>query len=198
MSANGTSVYKGFNASFDDDPIARLHVFANMNIETATYTNYETILPLGSSTPEQSFNGLHVPYVPNATLNAGAFYDYKLSQDLHVQPMLSFQYLGSQYMFNNNGEDSAGNPFPQPSNQKMSSYGTLNLGVKAPYKMLEFALNVQNLLNNKYLIYEYTSFGGYFGTNPNGLTGQAPPIAGYNTAYPGAPISIYGGVEAHF
>ncbi len=198
IAANGTSVYKGFNASFDDDPIARLHLFANMNVETATYTNYTTVPAVGTTTPAQNFNGLHVPYVPSSTVNAGAFYGFKVSHDLSINPMASFQYIGSQYIFNNNGVDSVGNQFPQPSNQKMAGYGTLNLGVSAPYKFLEFKFNAQNLLNKKYLIYEYTSFGSYFGTNPNGLTGQTGPVAGYNMAYPGEPVSVYGGVTAHF
>lgn len=198
VSANGTSKYQGFNASFDDDPTAHMHIFANMNAETAIYTNYQTIVPTSSTTPAQQFNGLHVPYVPNSTVNAGFFYDYKVNDKLHLHPMASFQYIGSQYIFNNNGVDSAGNQFPQPSSQKMGGYGTLNLGVKAPYKFLEFNFNALNVLNKNYLIYEYTSFGGYFGTNPNGLTGQTGSVAGYNMAYPGAPITVYGGVEAHF
>ncbi len=195
VSANGTSVYKGFNASFDDDPIAALHVFANMNVETATYTNYTTVIPLGSSQPEQSFNGLHVPYVPKATLNAGVFYDYKVTNDLRIRPMASFQFLGSQYIFNNNGLDSAGNQFPQPSNQTMPSYGTINVGVKVPYKFLELNFNAQNLANSKYLVYEFISSGGYYGTAGNGTAAQG---SGYILAYPGAPITVQGGITAHF
>ena len=198
VSANGTSAYKGFNASVDDDPMARLHVFANLNLETATYTTYTTVIPIGSTTPAQSFSGLHVPYVPNSTVNAGAFYKVNVGHALAIEPMASFQFIGSQYIFNNNGADSAGNQFPQPSNQKMASYGTVNVGVKAPYKFLDFNFNAQNLLNKQYEVYEYTSFGGYYGTNPNGLTGQTGNVAGYNLAYPGAPISVYGGVTAHF
>ena len=195
ISANGTSAYKGFNASFDDDPIARLHLFANLNVETAIYSNYVTVLPLGSSQPQQSFNGLHVPYVPNSTINAGAFYSFRLGKDLRVEPMASFQYLGSQYIFDNNAVDSAGNPFPQPSTRTMPAYGTANLGVKVPFKFLEFNLNAQNVLNSKYLIYEYISSGGYFGTAGNGTPTQS---SGYSLAYPGSPAGVYGGVAAHF
>ena len=196
VSANGTSKYQGFNASFDDDPISHLHLFANLNAETAIYTSYTTVIPLGTSQPVQQFNGLHVPYVPSSTVNAGAFYDFKVTEALHLHPMASFQYIGSQYIFNNNGVDSAGNPFPQPSNQKMAGYGTLNLAVKAPYKFLEASLNVLNVLNSHYLIYNYISSGGYFGT-----AGQNAPLSqqsGYNLAYPGAPITVYGSIAAHF
>jgi len=195
VSANGTSVYKGFNASFDDDPITHLHVFANFNVETATYTNYTTVLPLNSTTPQQDFNGLHVPYVPSSIVNAGAFYDYKLTDAVHLRPMASFQYTGSQYIFNNNGVDSAGNPFPQPSNQKMPSYGTVNLGVKVPYKFIVASFNALNVANSRYSIYQFISSGSYFGTAGNGTPAQS---SGYILAYPGAPVSVYGSIEAHF
>ena len=109
--------------------------------------------------------------------------------------MVSFQYIGSQYIFNNNGVDSAGNQFPQPSNQKMPSYATVNLGVKVPYRFLELNFNALNVANSRYLIYEYISSGGYFGTAGNGAPGQG---SGYILAYPGAPISVYGGLQAHF
>ncbi len=193
ISADGTSVYKGVNAYFDDNPVAKLHIFANMNVETADYSNYTTVLA-----PVQQFNGLHVPYVPNSTINAGGLYEIQATRELKLEPMLSFQYIGAQYIFNNNGVDSGGNQFPQPSNQQMASYGTVNFGLKAPYRFMEFDLNAENLLNTKYLIYEYTSFGSYFNTNPNGLTGQTGPVAGYNIAYPGAPVTVYGGINFHF
>jgi iron complex outermembrane receptor protein len=201
VSANGTSAYKGFNASFDDDPIAHMHVFANFNVETSVYTNYTTVVPINSSTPQQDFNGLHVPYVPSASLNAGFFYDKKINQDLHVEPMVAFQFIGSQYIFDNNGVDAAGNQFPQPSNQQMSSYGTLNLGIKAPYKrFMEFDVNAQNVLNTKYNIYEFISSGGYYGTNSAGIFGPSanPEQAGYALAYPGAPVAVYGTLQFHF
>ncbi len=195
VSANGTSQYKGFNASFDDDPYKRLHIFANANIETATYTNYTTVIPLGSSQPQQDFNGLHVPYVPNSTVNAGAFYETSVGHDLKIDPMVSFSYIGSQYIFDNNAVDSAGNAFPRPSSQKMSGYGTVNAGIKAPYKFVDFNFNALNLFNNKYNIYQYISSGGYFGTAGNGPGTEG---SGYQLAYPGAPITVYGGVTAHF
>ena len=201
VSANGTSAYKGFNASFDDDPIAHMHVFANFNVETSIYTNYTTVVPINSSTPQQDFNGLHVPYVPSASLNAGFFYDKKISQDLHVEPMIAFQFIGSQYIFNNNGVDAAGNQFPQPSSQQMSSYGTLNLGIKAPYKrFMEFDINAQNVANSRYNIYEFISSGGYYGTNSAGIFGPSANAqqAGYILAYPGAPVAVYGTLQFHF
>ena len=178
-----------------------MHVFANFNAETSIYTNYTTVVAINSSTPQQDFNGLHVPYVPSAILNAGFFYDHKINDDLHVEPMISFQFTGSQYIFNNNGVDAAGNQFPQPGTQQMSSYGTLNLGVKVPYKkFMEFDINAQNVANSKYNIYEFISSGGYYGTNTAGIFGPTadPTQAGYTMAYPGAPVSVYGSLQFHF
>jgi iron complex outermembrane receptor protein len=45
-----------------------------------------------------------------------------------------------------------------------------------------------NVLNRRYNAYEYVSSGGYFGTAQRG----------YMLAYPGAPITVYGGVSARF
>ncbi len=111
VSANGTSKYQGFNAWSDDDPTSRIHILPNINAETATYNNYQTIVPATSSTPTPQFNGLHVPYVPNSTVNAGFFYNDKMIRQ-HLHPMAFFQDVGSQYILNNNGVDSAGNQFP--------------------------------------------------------------------------------------
>ena len=77
----------------------------------------------------------------------------------------------------------------------MASYATLNADITAPYKFLEFSFNAQNLTNSKYLIYEFISSGGYFGTASNGPAGEG---SGYILAYPGAPISVYGGVTAQW
>lgn len=189
VSANGTSSYQGFNAYFDDDPIAKLHVFANMNVESAKYTDYVTV-PAAGTVPALSFNGLPVPYVPNSTVNAGAYYDFKPEGFVRIQPMASFQYLGSQHIFDNNAQ-----PQPIPSSRTMPGYGTLNLGLKVPARFLEFNVNALNVLNRKYSIYQYISSGGYFGTAGNGTPDQS---SGYLLAYPGAPVSVYGGVVAHF
>lgn len=138
---------------------------------------FQSVVPVGSSTPQQDFNGLHVPYVPNSTMNAGIYYDYEIKRDLRIRPMASLQFTGSQYIFNNNGIDSAGNQFPQPSNQKMPAYSTLNVGFKFPYKRVEFNFNAQNVTNNKYLIYEYISSGSYFAQQETELLYKAQGIS---------------------
>ncbi|MHB1023950.1 MAG: carboxypeptidase regulatory-like domain-containing protein [Acidobacteriaceae bacterium] len=192
ISANGTSAYHGMNIFFDDDPIGHLHIFANANVEGAKYTSYvvggEVVNNVNTCTaPDgsqisgcQSYNGSPVSYVPNSTVNAGAFYDFKPTSTLDIQPTASFQFIGSQHIFNNvNGA---------PSTQTMPGYGTMNLGVKVPFHMVDFKLNALNVLNKKYNEYEYISSGGYFGT----------PTGGYTLAYPAAPATVYGGVSVHF
>lgn len=200
ISANGTSVYHGVNAYIDDDPIVKLHVFANLNVETATYSNYTTLLPVEAtatspSIPQQQFNGLYVPYVPTSTINAGAYYDIKPKQGIDIQPTASFEFIGRQHIFDNNATDANGNPFPRPSSQTMASYGTVNLGVKVPYRFMEFNVTALNVLNRRYNIYQFISSGGYFGTAGNGTAAEG---SGYQLAYPGSPASVYGGVVAHF
>ena len=172
VSANGTSVYHGVNVFFEDNPAARLHIFVNGNVESANYTSYVT--------GGVSFNGSPVPYVPSSLLNAGAYYELRPRKSLVVRPMAAFQFVGSQHMFDNT--------LVAPSNQTMSSYGTLNLGVKVPFKFFELQLTALNVLNKKYNEYAYISSGGYFGT----------PTGGYTLAYPAAPFTVYGGVQFHF
>jgi iron complex outermembrane receptor protein len=186
VSSNGTSAYHGVNAFIDDDPVRNLHAFANISLEAANYTNYVVILPLPATsgspaTPGQNYNGSPVPYVPTSTLNVGVYYDWKPSESVMIEPMASFQFIGSQHLFDNVAV--------APSNQTMSSYGTLNLGVKAPIKKhVEANLTALNVLNKKYNEYEYISSGGYFGT----------PSGGYRLAYPAPPVTVYGGVDFHF
>ena len=172
VSANGTSAYHGVNIFFEDDPIGHLHVFANANAEGAKYTSYVT--------GGVSYNGSPVPYVPSSTVNAGAYYQFTPRKGLIIEPMAAFQFVGAQHLFDNTTV--------APSNQTMSSYGTVNLGIKVPFKFFELELTALNVLNKQYNEYAYISSGGYFGT----------PTGGYTLAYPAAPFTMYGGVKFHF
>ncbi|MHB1700683.1 MAG: TonB-dependent receptor domain-containing protein [Acidobacteriaceae bacterium] len=189
ISSNGTSVYRGVNAYFDDQPLPQLHVFANANVEGSKYTNWALIaIPSGTVPPAGStFNNLPAPYVPNSTINAGAYYDFHPREGVTVEPNASFQYTGTQHIFDN----SQG----VPSSQTMSAFGTVNLGVKVPVRFLEFDLTALNVLDRKYNEYEFISSGGYFGTSGNGTPEQG---SGYTLAYPAPPGSVYGGIVAHF
>lgn len=179
VSANGTSVYHGVDVYLDDDPIAHLHAFVNATFESANYSNYVIVLPLNGS-PGAAYNGLPVPYVPKSMVNFGAYYDLHPKGDMVIEPMVAFQFTGSQNIYDNN--------VGLPSNQTMPSFGTLDLGATVPLKHFDIKLNALNVLNKKYNIYEYVSSGAYFGT----------PSGGYTLAYPGAPATVYGSFTAHF
>ncbi len=181
LSASGTSVYDGVNFFFDDNPIFQLHVFGNGSIQEAHYTSYVT--------GGVSYNGSNVPYVPAATFNAGAYYDL-LTHGVLIEPRAWYQFVGSQYIFNDITS--------APSNQTMPAYGTLNLAVKATVPLhlpgglgtryMDLKLTALNVLNSQHNIYEVISAGGYFGT----------ATQGYTMAYPGAPFTIYGTVGFRF
>ncbi|MDE3165402.1 MAG: TonB-dependent receptor [Acidobacteriota bacterium] len=171
IAANGAARYQGLNYFLDDDPAPNLHVFVNGNVEGSHYTNYN----VGGL----AFDGSAVPYVPYSTLNIGATYHFKVG-GVPVIPVAAFQYVGRQNIFDN----TVGAPSPLT----MPSYGTVNLGLTAPFKHFDLLLNALNLFNRQYNEYLYVSSGGYFGT-PNG---------GYELAYPAAPFTIYGSVRFHF
>ncbi|MBW4027409.1 MAG: TonB-dependent receptor [Acidobacteria bacterium] len=179
ISTNGTSSYHGVNAFVDDDPVTNLHLFANASLERATYTYY-VIAYNPNGTPGASYNGSAVPYVPASTVNIGAYYNFKPTDNLTIQPTASFQFIGRQHIFDN----SLGAPSPLT----MASYETLNMGAKAPFHHFDLNVMALNVLNKQYNEYEYISSGGYFGT----------PTGGYALAYPAAPFTIYGGATFHF
>jgi iron complex outermembrane receptor protein len=172
ISANGGARYQGLNYFLDDNPMPKLRVFVNGNVEAAHYTTYV----VGNI----AYDGSPVPYVPSSTFNAGATYNFKLFHKISVIPVGAFQFVGTQRIFNN--------ALGAPSNLPMSSYGTLNAGLTAPFKHVDFLLNALNILNKQYNQYLYISSGGYFGTS----------FGGYELAYPAAPFTIYGSIRFHF
>ncbi|SIR42425.1 MULTISPECIES: TonB-dependent receptor [Acidiphilium] len=186
ITASGSSIYKGVNMYFNDNPLYNLFVYGNASITNANYQTYVT--GAGAANPGTSYSGSKVPYVPEKSFNVGAYYDYLYHNTL-LEPRAWVQFTGTQNLFNNvNGA---------PSHQTMPSYGTFNLSFKVsapiilPYagkKSIDFKLTALNVTNNRYNEYEYISSGGYFGTS-NG---------GYLLAYPGAPFTIYGSVGMHF
>ncbi len=171
IAANGAARYQGLNYFLDDDPAPNLHVFLNGNVEAAHYTNYN----VGSAV----YDGSPVPYVPSSTFNLGATYHFKVG-GVPIIPVAAFQFVGRQNIFDNT--------VGAPSNVTMPSYGTLNLGLTAPFKHVDFLLNALNVLNRQYNEYLYISSGGYFST----------PSGGYELGYPAAPFTVYGSVRFHF
>ncbi len=208
--ANGTSDYNGVNIFFDDDPLQDLHLFANANIEAASYSTYVTggIFSNGTATCNPpsgpiagclDYSGYPVSYVPTSTLNAGAFYSLHPTESLIIQPTASFQFVGSQHVFDNCAEVSGACTSPAPSKSvTMPAYATLNLGAKVPYKRVEFSVMALNVLNKGYNIFEYISAGSYFNTSQTASASSPQYAYDYVTAYPGAPVTAYVSMSYHF
>jgi iron complex outermembrane receptor protein len=183
ITAFGTSDNEGVNVFIDDNPLPALHTFINASYVHAIYSSYFT----GSLTSPLSYNGSHVPYTPESTLNIGA--DYKLDVGpMSLDPFILFQYTGIQYIFDNT--------IGAPSNQTLAGYGVINIGVNATVpvtvfgepRKIKLGLSVQNLANNQYNSYLYISSGGYYGT----------AMGGYDLAYPGAPRTVFGTIGMSF
>ncbi len=86
-----------------------------------------------------TYSGSPVPYVPNSIVQSGAYYSFKLTRNLSVEPMAAFQFVGSAAPVRQQGAiDVPGSNGPIPSNQTMPAYGTLNLSIRAPYGSWNF------------------------------------------------------------
>lgn len=176
--ASGSSVFHGFNLYAEDDPLFNLHIFANASFESANYSSY-------TSPSHGSYGGLPISNVPAQTFNAGAYYTL-FSHNTIYQPRIWYQYTGTQNIYNNNTG--------APTRTKLPGYGILNLGMKVsiatPHtsylRKLTFNLNLLNVTNKQYNIFEYISSGGYYG------------VAGQTLAEPGAPFTAYFSVNGHF
>lgn len=176
--ASGSSVFHGFNLYAEDDPLYNLHIFANASFESANYLSY-------TSPSHGSYGGLPISNVPAQTFNAGAYYTL-FSHNTIYQPRIWYQYTGTQNIYNNNTG--------APTRTKLPAYGVLNLGMKVsvatPHtsylRKLTFNVDLLNVANKQYNIYEYISSGGYYG------------VAGQTLAEPGAPFTAYASVNAHF
>lgn len=177
--ASGSSTFSGINLSFVDNPIYSLHLFANLSVERAIYSNYV-------SPSHGSYNGKPISNTPDHTVNAGVFDEF-YRDGVVFKPRLWWNYTGAQYIYNNNTG--------APTTQKLPAFGLWNAGLKvalgrqvafAGMKGLTLSFDVTNLLDKKYNAYEYISGGGYYG------------VAGQLLAEPGAPRAYYASVEARF
>ncbi len=186
INTSGSSHYQGVNAYFDVNPTTGLHLYTNLTGEGATYDQFYS----GS----ESFQGLPVSYVPAETLNTGGYYDFQRNERTIVEPKVWLQFVGSQHIFDNCGLANGACTTALPSSLTEPSYETVNLSVTVPYKFLSFEVNMLNLFDKQYNIFEYVSSGGYF-ADPNG---GPSPTGGYVFAYPGAPFTVYASVGFHF
>ena len=176
--ASGSSVFHGVNLYLSDDPLENLHVFANASFETADYLSYV-------SPSHGSYSGLPISNVPAEAFNVGASYRM-LSRDVSYQPRIWYQYTGVQNIYNNNTG--------APTRTKLPAYGIVNLGLRiavaTPHvyhlDMLTFNIDLLNVADKKYNVFEYVSSGGYYG------------VSGQTLAEPGAPFTAYVSVSARF
>ncbi len=176
--ADGNSVYDGVNIALADDPLYNLHLFTNLNVEKATFSNY--------TTGGVSYSGLPVSNVPKSTFNLGAAYKYYADHILYV-PSAWYQYIGQQNMFNNN--------LGIPTQQKIPGYGTFNLALDTilpkparDVRDIKVSFDVLNVFNKQYNFFEYITSGGFLG----------PSSQGQVLAVPGAPRTYYVSVSADF
>ena len=181
INTSGSSTYNGVNAYFDIDPLGGLHMFTNLNGEGASYSQFVS--------GGVEFAGLPVPYVPAETWNTGAYYVVAPHERTLVEPRFWFQFVGPQHIFDNCGLVDGACTTAVPSKQTMPSYETANLSINIPLKKhLRLNVDMLNLFNQQYNIYQYISSGGYYGTS----------TGGYTFAYPGQPFTVYGSVRFSF
>ncbi len=189
----GDSVYHGVNFSAEAN-WHTLKLFTNLNIEKAYFNSYSflsgsncTVNPKGCSLTD--YSALPVSDTPSSTFNIGAYWTYKFANGLAIKPRAWYQYVGSQYIFNN--------VTGAPSRQQIPGYGVLNMALATTLpsswygdavKSVKLKLEVMNLLDSKYNFFEYVSAGGLYGT----ATG------GYALAYAGPPRAVYGTISVRF
>ena len=173
IAANGAARYQGLNYFLDADPAPNLHVFMNGNVEARAL--HRAMLSADLRTTDRPS-----PTSPPPLLTSGP----RITSSWGTEFRSFLSALSSSSERRSIFDNSLG----APSDQTMPSYGTVNLGVTAPFKHFDLLLNGLNILNRKYNEYLYISSGGYFGTATNG----------YELAYPAAPFTVYGGVRFHF
>ncbi len=189
----GDSVYHGVNLSAEANWDA-LKLFSNLNIGRAYYNRYSFTAPGGGGTTD--YSGLPVSDTPQSTFNIGAYWTYRLADGFALKPRAWYQYVGTQYVFDNYGT-AADHGLVGPSRQQISGYGVLNVALAATLptswyagvaKSIKLKLEVMNALDKQYNFFEYISAGGLYGT----------ASAGYPLAYSGPPRAVYGTISVRF
>ena len=179
--AYGSSVYDGVNVFADGSPFQNFYVFANVGIVNANFLNY--------TNANGTFHNVPVPNTPDSNFNFGLYYQWML-HDVLVQPRLSYQYTGSQHIYDNSQNIT--------SNQKLPSFGVVNFStevdvpltnVSSRIKTLNITLEVDNVMDTRYNSFAYVSAGGLYGSG--GYTNPTTVGAGSLLALPGAPRAVY-------
>ena len=178
----GDSLYHGVNFSAEAN-IQNLKMFANLGLEKSYFNHY--------AFQGLNYNGLPVSNVPDSTFNIGAYYHFNLIDGVVIKPRAWYQFVGKQYLFSNfTGA---------PSNEAMPSYGLLNMALAFvlpsswygnTVKSLKVRLEVDNVLDKQYNLFEELTSGALYNT--------APTYANYPLALPGAPRAFYATIAADF
>ena len=179
INAKGTSDYEGVNLYAVDNPVYWLHLFGNLSLQQAHFSNY--------AVSGQSYNGLPVANVPDCTFNIGGYAKSYVAGML-VEPRIWVQYTGPQALFDNITNAPS-------ATAKLPPYTLLNLAVHSRIPVhfsflrnLKLGVDVLNILGNHYNSYEYISSGGTYG----------PATAGDLIGMPGAPRTVYVSMTADF
>ncbi|MEL5848775.1 MAG: TonB-dependent receptor [Candidatus Igneacidithiobacillus chanchocoensis] len=179
INAFGTSDYEGVNLYAVDNPVYWLHLFGNLSLQQAHFSNYEV--------HDKNYAGLPIANVPDSTFNIGA-YTKSFVRGVLLEPRIWLQYVGPQALYDSITKS------PSPS-AKLPAYTLLNLALhsKIPLHLPYFRnvgvdVDLLNVAGNRYNSYEYISSGGTYGPNTKGdLVGL-----------PGEPRTFYVSLTANF
>ena len=140
----GTSYSKGMEAELNFRPFKNVNVFYSMGITEAKFESYEK----DSST---SYSGNYIPYVPNATYNAGANYRIVPKNSLikSISMQVNYQGFGKIYW---NEKNSASQDY----------YGLLNANITFSTRKLRWSVWGKNLTGSDYHSFYFNSLGNSF------------------------------------
>ena len=146
---------RGLNFDIADNPVKRLHVFANISFNDSHIISY--------ATAGESYNNYPDPNTPYTTFSAGAYYNLPLNNNNYMFKLWD-NYVGSEYIWSyayGSGE---------PTNTSLPAYNLVNASIGLKTKALnnfvpgtrttEITLSVVNLFNKQYNVMETFNAGG--------------------------------------
>lgn len=186
--AFGSSVYRAMTVFAEASPLPKIYTFLNLGLVSAHFTSYVN----GAG----AFTNVPIAYTPDANFNIGAYYRGVIGS-WTVTPRLSYQYTGSQFLY----DDSLN----ITSNTKLPSFGVMNMSVEISLpttnhmsfvKVTTLIFEADNLLDNAYNAFEYISAGGLYGSG--GYTNPTTVGQGAVLALPAPPRAVYATLAVKF